>query len=155
MSRGMKLLLALSILLNVFLICADVAAVLKWRRLMDEGTLRQPTQLAIASRSLDPQVHESLRHFMRARLADIRPDFNTARADRLQAAAIASRPTFDRAAVSALLAKARAEEASGHAKADEAVLDFMATMPADQRAKLAEGLKARPRHLKRTVTSRD
>lgn len=155
MSRGLKILLALSILLNIFLICADVAAVLKWRRLMDEGTLRQPTQLAIAARTLDPKVHEDLRTFMRGRDGAIRPDFNTARQDRMQAAAIASRPTFDRAAVSALLAKARAEEASGHAKADEAVLDFMATMPVDQRAKLAEGLKARPRHLKRTVTSRD
>jgi uncharacterized membrane protein len=151
----MKLLLAASILLNVFLVCADVAAGLKWRRLIDEGTLRQPTQLAIAARALDPSVHESLRHYMRAHSAAIRPDFDTARADRVQAAAIASRPTFDRAAVSALLAKARAEEASGHAKADEAVLDFMATMPADQRAKLAEGLKARAPHLKRTVTSQD
>jgi uncharacterized membrane protein len=155
MSRGLKILLALSILLNVFLICADVAAALKWRRLLDEGTLRQPTQLAIAARTLDPKVHEGLRQFMRARSAAIRPDFDAARQDRVQAAAIASRPVFDRAAVSALLAKARAEEASGHAKSDEAVLDFMTTMPADQRAKLADGLKARPHHLKRTITSRD
>ncbi len=155
MSRNMRLLLTLSILLNVFLICADVAGWLTWQRRIEDGALRQPTQLAIAARSLDPQVHVSLRHFMRAHLAAIRPDFDAARADRLQAAAIASRPNFDRAAVSALLAKARAEEASGHAKADEAVLDFMATMPADQRAKLAEGLKARPQHLKRTVTSQD
>ncbi|HEY3815066.1 MAG TPA: periplasmic heavy metal sensor [Caulobacteraceae bacterium] len=155
MSRGLKIVLALSVLLNVFLIGADVAAVLKWRRLMDEGTLRQPTQLAIAARTLDPKVHADLRHFMGARSTAIKPDFNVARQDRLQAAAIASAPTFDRAAVSALLAKARAEEASGHMKADEAVLDFMATMPPDQRAKLAEGLKARAPHLKRTVTSQD
>jgi uncharacterized membrane protein len=155
MSRGLKIVLALSVLLNVFLVGADVAAVLKWRRLMDEGTLRQPTQLAIAARTLDPKMHADLRSFMRAKDASIKPDFDAGRADRAQAAAIAAKPNFDRAAVSALLAKARAEEATGHAKADEAVLDFMATMPADQRAKLAEGLKARPRHLKRTVTSQD
>src|ERR1700744_4689876 len=118
MSRGLKIVLALSVLLNVFLIGADVAGVLKWRRLMDEGTLRQPTQLAIAARALDPKVHADLRNFMRGRDAAIRPDFNNGRADRLQAATVASKPTFDRAAVSALLAKARAEEASGHAKAD-------------------------------------
>ena len=155
MSRGLKILLALSILLNVFLICADAAAFLKWRRLIDEGTLRQPTQLAISARTLDPKVHDDLRAFMRSRSTAIKPDFDAARQDRAQAAALAARPTFDRAAVSALLAKARAEEASGHAKSDEAVLDFMVNMTPDQRAKLAEGLKARARHLKRTITNKD
>jgi uncharacterized membrane protein len=155
MSRGLKILLTLSIVLNVFLLCADAAAFLKWRRLMDEGMMRQPTQLAIAARTLDPKVHEDLRNFMRARSASVRADFDAARQDRIQAAALASKPTFDRAAVSALLAKARAEEATGHGKSDEAVLDYMVNMTPDQRAKLAEGLKARPRHLKRTITNRD
>ncbi|HWE45127.1 MAG TPA: periplasmic heavy metal sensor [Caulobacteraceae bacterium] len=155
MSRGLKILLALSILLNVFLVCADAAAFLKWRRLIDEGTLRQPTQLAIAARTLDPKVHADLRNFMRARSGSIRTDFDAARQDRIQAAALASKPTFDRAAVSALLAKARGEEATGHAKSDDAVLDYMVNMTPDQRAKLAQGLKARPHHLKRTITSKD
>jgi uncharacterized membrane protein len=144
MSRGLKLLLTLSILLNVFLVCAGVSAALWGKREFDEGKIRQPTQMQMAARTLDPAVHDQLRRFMRAKGETIRPDFAAARQVRAKAADLAAQPTFDRAGVSALLAQARASEASGRAKVDEAMLDFMATMSPDQRAKLAPGFKARP-----------
>jgi uncharacterized membrane protein len=144
MSRGMKILFTLSVLLNVFFLCACATIAFTWPRLLDEGTMHPPTPLAMAARSLDPAVHAQLRRFMRDRDAAIRPDFAAAREARARAADLAARPVFDRAAVSQELAKARGLEGQARAKVEESILDFMTTMAPDQRAKLAPGFRARP-----------
>jgi uncharacterized membrane protein len=144
MGRGLKTALVLSILLNVFLICGVVTAGIMGMRAINNGRLHPPTVMALAARKLDPAEHRKLRDFMEQKFAGIHPDFVAARAARVKAATLAAQPTFDRAGASAQLAVARAAELQGHAKVDEAVLDYMSTMPAEQRAKLAEGFKARP-----------
>jgi uncharacterized membrane protein len=145
MNRGLKIGLAVSILLNVFLICAGFSAAVYAHRKFNNGALPQPSPLAIAARGLDPAQRERLRQLMRVDTNGRKTDFATAREDRRKAAELAAQPNFDRPAIEAQLAAARAADQQGHTKLDAAVLDFMQTLPLDQRVKLAPGLKAPPK----------
>src|SRR3569833_1894589 len=61
MSGGMKLLLGVSLVLNVFLLGAAASAAFFGKRWIHEhNQLGQPSPLTIAARSLDPAAHETL-----------------------------------------------------------------------------------------------
>jgi uncharacterized membrane protein len=145
MSRGMKTLLVISLLLNVFLLGAGVSALVFGKRLLHERAfINQPSPLNVAARSLEPEVRDKLKAHMRSQALTVRPDLMAARQARQQAAEQAAAPTFDRAAVAAKLAEARDDEARARIKLETSLLDFMQTMTPDQRAKLAPALKGRP-----------
>ena len=52
-------------------------------------------------------------------------------------------PTFDRAQVGALMARARADEDKARGVMEGAVLDFAAKLPADERASLVRSMRRR------------
>ncbi|MBS0295459.1 MAG: periplasmic heavy metal sensor [Proteobacteria bacterium] len=141
----MKLLLGISLVLNVFLLGAAASAVVFGKRWMHEHReLGQPSPLTIAARSLDPAAHETLKTKMRAEALVVRPDLLAAREARRQAAELAAAPTFDRAAVAAKLAEARTDETRARVALEGTLLDVMQSLTPDQRAKLAPALKGRP-----------
>jgi uncharacterized membrane protein len=145
MGNGAKIALAISLVLNLFLIGAGVSAfVFRERLLHDLHGLRPPTPLNVAARALDPDVRAKLRDAMRSAALTAKPDFVAAREARMKAAELAAAPTYDRAAVKAELVEARNSETHGRGLLDDRLLDFMGTLPPDQRAKLAEALKGRP-----------
>jgi uncharacterized membrane protein len=80
---------------------------------------------------------------MRARALEAAPDFREAREARRRAAQLAAAPEFDRKAIEAELARADAAGGRGRAKLQAAMLDFMAPLPADQRAQIAPVLQGR------------
>jgi len=145
MSGGMKLLLGVSLVLNVFLLGAAASAAFFGKRWIHEhNQLGQPSPLTIAARSLDPAAHETLKTRMRAEALVVRPDLLAAREARRQAAELAAAPTFDRAAVAAKLAEARTDETRARVALEGTLLDVMQSLTPDQRAKLAPALKGRP-----------
>jgi uncharacterized membrane protein len=148
MGKGLKVALAISVLMNVFLIGAAVSAIVFRERLLgDQHWFRSPpTPLNVAAHALEPDVRARLHDAMRTEALAAKPDFVAARQARLKAAELAAAPRFDRAAVKAELDLARQAEARGRGRLEDRLLDFMGGLSVDQRAKLAAALKGRPPH---------
>ncbi len=144
MSNGAKIALAISLVLNVFLVGAGVGAFVFRERLLHDQLKHAPTPLNVAARELSPDVRARLRDSMRSVALAAKPDFVAARQDRLKAAELAAAPTYDRTAVKTQLDQARDAETRGKNRLEDKLLDFLGTLPQDQRAKLAEALKGRP-----------
>jgi uncharacterized membrane protein len=89
--------------------------------------------------------------FRRALRAVVREDADLvggARAARLEAGELFTAPQFDAAAVDAALARARDADAEIRRRLEERAVAFAATLPPDERAKLAASLRrAGPLHV--------
>jgi uncharacterized membrane protein len=143
--RNLKIALAASVLLNVFLLGAGASTALFLNHKAEQraAAMRRSTPLFVAARGLDPQSQDRLRVQVQAAAKDAWGDFQQAREARAAAAGLAGAPSFDRAAVEARMQAARDAELRGRVKLEKAVLDFMAPLPAEQRARLAPALKGR------------
>ncbi len=133
----LKVALAVSAALNLFVVGAVVGAVLMSAKAQYEGTQpRGQTVWSAADRLPDP-ARSSLRQMLQQQFDAARPVIRQAHADRLLASGLIASDNFDAAAVATRLASARAAEARVRDQLDAAVLAYVAGLPADQRAKLA------------------
>jgi uncharacterized membrane protein len=135
--RALKIGLFASVVVNAFLAAAFIAA------LMFAGYIaRNPAAPTIrhAARSLDPPHRAAFIAVLRAQGRALRPANQEARALRQQVWAAMQSPEFDAAAAKTNLAQARALTLSSREKVEDAVVDFAASLPADQRAALGKAL---------------
>ncbi len=138
MGRFWKVLLGVSLVLNLFMIGA-VAGVLILRH--QAQTRRGGDPVFSAADGLPPAQRDAFRAMVAARLAAIRPNLHDARLARRDAMMRIAAVPFDRAAAGADLARGRADDAAARGQLEDGILDFAGALPPDQRAVLVKGLE--------------
>ena len=138
-----KLLIALvaSLALNLFLVGAVLGGLVIGERLSDgrrPGVRGQP--LIGAANDLPRETRQAFRHMLRAQAQDLGEDLRDSRQARAQAWRRLGADPADPAQVKLDLAQARAGELQARAIIDGAIVDFVAGLPAPERALLARGL---------------
>jgi uncharacterized membrane protein len=143
--RALKIALIVSLLGNAFLAVAMVVGgYFILHDLNDQrALLRQRTPFAAVTRDLDQGERDQLRQHMRQIALTAGPDLRDARAARKQAAELAGAATFDKAAISADLEKARAAESRAHTEFENGLVDYMQSKPQSTRAVLSRMLLGR------------
>ena len=142
-SKRLKMLLVVSLLVNVFLVGGALGGLYQWSKF-------QPQPGAVVQHGLRQalaQLPEDRRHQLRRMLRDTRQEnqplivaSRQAHRDvmqRLQA------PTLDRDALDADLDRARTADITLRTRFDATLADFAASLPADERQKLAQAMTAR------------
>lgn len=143
--RGLLIALFLSLAVNLFALGAVAGGFVMAQRLREApvavgaARLGQPPLWA-AARELSPENRRAYRQLIRGQASGLRPGLRETR--RLRADAW-SRLDGDRpepAAAKAALAQARQLELRTRAEVEDRIVDFAAGLPADERAKLVQGL---------------
>lgn len=142
--RALKFALALSVAVNVLVICALVAAAFvigtRWPQERHEG--RRHGAMAIVQ-TLEPDQQAQVRERLRAAALEARPDFRAAREARREAIALAQAEPMDAAAVSAALARSREAEHRARARLEAGLVEALAGLDAQGRRQLAPVLARR------------
>lgn len=138
----LKLALAASAALNLFVVGTVVGALAtSAKAAREQGQPRGPTVWS-AAQSLPEPARSGLRRIVQAQVDAVRPVIREARSKRRVAFGLITANSFDAPAIAGRLAEARATEAKVRDQLDEAVLAYVATLPPDQRARLAGPLAA-------------
>ncbi len=143
MTRSRRVLLTVSLLVNVFASGAIGGGVFMLSRpggfRLLAGVHQRP--IRAAGQELPQPDREHFRQAMRDVMQDSGDLMRTARESRRAAAQLFVQPHFDQAAVAAALDRARTADVLLRTRLEAAAVAFAATLPADQRALLAQGLQ--------------
>jgi uncharacterized membrane protein len=135
-----RIVLAVSVLLNLFLVGALIAGVLSIRsgeRMINAGSLR------IAGSELPDAARRPFRATLREARRAMRPTIAQARAARAQAADLLRRPVLDQPALLAALERARIADQAVRAAVEQRAVAYAATLTPTDRARLADALQRR------------
>jgi uncharacterized membrane protein len=138
--RLLRIVCAISILLNIFLVAGLVAGAARLHR--RGGTAHM---FRIAGAELPDVTRQNFRRQLHDARAEMRPLILQGRQARLDAANLLRAPTLDQAALTAALVRARTADAAVRAQIEARAVTFAATLPQADRAKLADGLERRGR----------
>jgi uncharacterized membrane protein len=142
-SRTLRIVLIVSLILNVFFIGGMVGAAVMWQRVEAQRPLAgigRPARLRQAAEALAPENRRALRQAVRASAQSLKPEVERAREARREAGRLLIQPELDRAALDAELGRARAADIAIRTGLETAVVEFASRLPADERIALAEGL---------------
>jgi len=139
MRNSLRLLLIVSLVLNLFLLSAGAALVWRWAHGFGAGGWR-----GRAVEVLAPEHRRPFRQAMRQTVLGSRDLLAEGRNARADAAAHFVEPAFDAAKIKADLARARAADVALRGRIEERVVDFAGNLPVEERARLAEVLKRGP-----------
>lgn len=152
--RSLKIALAVSMTLNVFVVGAVAGGLIVGGRVLQERREARAPVYALA-RSLDAEERQRVTGALRATALASRDDFRAARAARREAVELAGAETFDRAAIEAALARSHRSEDASRQRLEAALLDLMADMSQAERqvlalalARRAHGERGRGRHVR-------
>lgn len=135
-----RLALALSVVLNLFLTGALIAGYVSLRtgaRMINAGSLR------IAGAELPAAVRKPFRVALRETRRSMRPKIVEARAAAADAASLLRQPVVDQAAVLAALGRARSADMEVRAAVEQRAVSFAATLSSVDRATLADAMRRR------------
>lgn len=139
-NRTLKICCAVSILLNIFLLGAAIGGAV-WLRarhpMIGAGALR------VAGSDLPRDERRAFRRALRTARLEMRPTAMASWQARDDAATLLDAPTLDRAKLAKALARIRAADLAIRAHVEARAIDFAATLPPGDRAKLAEGIEQR------------
>ncbi len=142
-SRTLRIVLIVSLTLNVFVIGGLAGAAIMWQRVETQRPLAgigRPARLRQAAQVLSPENRRMLRQSIRATAQSLRPKVREARAARIEAGRLLVQPELDRAALEAAFAQARAADIAIRTRLESAVIDAAARMPLSEREALVEAL---------------
>jgi len=142
--RALWIALALSLVVNVFVVGAAAGLFFGRTFAPHPGPGPRPNPLMAAAERLDPTDRDVFKALMQDEAQRQGPTLLDARMQRRQAVALMRAPDFDRAAVSAALDRARADDGQVREKLENTMLDFAAKLDAPNRAILSEGLGRGP-----------
>ncbi len=145
--RNLKILLAVSVLLNVFVLAAICGGLLMGHRLVHEIGPGRGNPMMRAAQHMPEAEQQAFHRQMRAVAAQTLPAITEARKARDAAAdgLIALKP--DAARIKQDLARARAAESLARGQMEDALVQFAVTLEPKARERLADGLRrAAPRH---------
>ena len=154
-ARTLKIVLAVSVALNIFAAAGAVAAWARWNAVESrvEETRRPPrgaSVLAIVD-GLQPATRDRVREAMKSSALAARNDFEEARSTRREAVESARGETFDPGAVNQLLERSRQAEMRGRARLETDSVGILATLEPAERQALAPILQ---RHRQRMRDAR-
>ena len=138
--RTLKVILALSLVANLFLVGALVggATWIKSRPgMINAGSLR------VAGAELPRNERRAFRSALHEARQSMMPTIKDGRKAREQAASLLGQPQLDQVALRAALARIRADDLTVRAGVEERAIVFAATLPPSDRARLAQALIAR------------
>lgn len=147
-ARGLLFGLLASLALNLFLVGLGVGAWALGPRLMRpapvvaQGPGRPPLPFWATARALSPQYRPAFNAALRKALTARAGDLREARAIKRRAFDAMASSDFDAAKVSAELDRARDLEVGARARLERDMVAFAATLPPDERANLAEAMRA-------------
>lgn len=148
--RALKIGLAISVAINVLVICAVVAAGFvvsaRWPQERHDG--RRHGAMAIVG-ALGPEQEQQVRERLRAAALEARPDFRAAREARREAIALAQAEPMDAAAVTAALARSREAEQRARTRLEAGMVEALAGLDAEGRRQLAPLLARRGPEVRR------
>ena len=140
-SKSLKIVLAVSVALNLFAVAGGVTYVVNRdrieRRIEDQRRPGREGPLAEVLADLDPAVRQRVRTSLRESALAARPDFEAARAARREAIDIAGQPTLDAARVESLLEQSRSAEMRGRTRLENGAVAVLATLTPEERKALA------------------
>lgn len=139
-TRWVRGLVIASVVLNVFLAGAFVGGAV-WLRNAKTGV-----SLESAGRQLPDQDRKAFREALRQVRVQSRQIILDGQQARQQAADLLQQPVMDEAAVSAALERARNADATVRTRLEQAIVDFAANTPLENRSVLAQALL---RHMER------
>ena len=142
MKRWPTILLIVSLVLNIFLIGAIAGSIWHWTHNQGIG-FRGAWRMRAAESLPEPQAtafRQSIKSTVHANFGLIRQGH----AARAEAARLFVQPQFDANAITAKLDQARASDMALRAQIERRLVQFSATLPRDQREKLADALKEGP-----------
>ncbi len=144
--RNLKILLAVSVLVNVFVFAAICGGLLMRHRLMHEMGPGRGNPMMRAAQDMPEPEQQAFHRQMRAMAAQTLPAITEARTARNAAAdgLIAAKP--DPVKIKQDLARARAAESLARGQMEDALVQVAVSLEPKVRARLAEGLRrASPR----------
>jgi uncharacterized membrane protein len=136
----LRIALAVSIVLNLFLAAALVAGFVSLRtdgRMINAGALR------VAGAGLPVTVRQPFRQALREERRSMRPTIIDARDAKAEAAALLQQSPVDQVAVNAALDRARAADIAVRAAVERRAVAFAATLSPADRATLADAMARR------------
>jgi len=136
----LRIVLAVSILLNLFLAGALIAGYVSLRtgsRMINAGSLR------IAGAELPVLVRKPFRAALRDTRRSMRPIVVQSRAAKAEASNLLRQPVIDQAAVMAALDRARAADMAVRAAVERRAVAYAAALPPGDRKALADAMKRR------------
>jgi uncharacterized membrane protein len=150
MSARTKIILAVSLILNVFLIGIGLGVVLTGARIAPAQALKHPApSIWLAAEVLPPADRAQFRQMLRDKAAEVQPELKSVRLARREAVALISQPNYDPTAVKQALRRAREGELHARSEVDAAYADYMARLTPQQRAAMAESMvRNRPSQLR-------
>lgn len=139
MTTRIKWLLAISLVLNVFLIGGIAGGVYRWWSVGPQTAAVQRS-LRMAAEALPAERRDTFRDTLRNARRDVQPTVREARESRRELARLLAAPQFDRPAVEAALGRARQADAIIRARVEREVVEFASTLPEAERSKFVQGL---------------
>ncbi|WP_438390867.1 periplasmic heavy metal sensor [Caballeronia sp. DA-9] len=139
--KRLKTLLAVSAVLNIFLLGAIGGGTYRWIEKQKADALAQQRGLRFAAAELPQARRDQLRDALRQTRRETLPLILSARSGRLDVVQALQSPQFDRAALDAALARTRDADMAVRARVEGTVADFAATLDAGERMKLVDALQ--------------
>lgn len=157
MTGRIRLLLILSLILNVFLIGIGIGVFVTGARIAPPQAQRRPApNIWRAAESLPPAERDALHKVLRDKAAEVQPEMKSVRLARREASSLMSQQNYDPAAVSAALERARLGEMHARGEIDAAFVQYLVHLTPEQRALVAEAMvRNRPGSLRAAVRDAD
>jgi uncharacterized membrane protein len=138
MSVWTRVLLGVSLTLNLFVAGAVAGVLILRHRVLETAVDRDPVMAA--ADALAPAHRDAYRAMMRQTLLSVRPALRDARVARHAAMGQIAAEPIDRAGASGNLGRARADDAAARSQVEEAILEFAGRLPPAERAAYVQGL---------------
>jgi uncharacterized membrane protein len=141
--RAIKMLLAASLALNIFILGAAAGAGYMWWQARERPQAEAQRGLRFAAAELSPEQRRAFRQALaeaRRRAAD---DTATARTSREAAARLLAAEPLNAAAVETELARVRAADMALRSRLEQAIVGYAATLSPADRERLVDGLRGR------------
>jgi uncharacterized membrane protein len=157
MTNRLTTALIASVILNVFLIGGGVGVLITGARIAPPAAVKKPPpNIWIAAGALLPADRLRFRAMLRDHARAVQPELKAVRAARQEAAALIAEPTLDAKAISDALERARAGETAARSEFDQGFIGYLATMPQNERAALADAMvRAAPGNVRAAIKRDD
>jgi len=144
-SRSWKVVLVVSLVLNVFLLGAIAGGAYRWYAARDAAAplAAQQRALRFAAQTLSAERQKAFAESLRNGRRDGRQLAREAREARREVLRLLAAPQLDRAALDAALARTREADSGLRAKVESSVADFAATLSPQERVEFADSLRLR------------
>lgn len=143
--RGLKIALAVSVAVNIFVAGVVVTGLAVGLRGMPHRPQGERPPVFSLVQSLDEADRAEAEETIRSAALAARGDFEDARRLRAEAIDLAGAETFDRPAVEAALARSRDAEAVGRSRLEGTMLDLLQRLDREDRQRLAPAFARRGR----------